>query len=331
MKRTMVFILTLITLCSTVTLTHAASKFSDVKAGDWFSGDVTKLAEIGGIAGYPDGTFKPAGTITRAEYTTIVARSLSIKAKEITGNHWSAGIMAAAEEAGLIKTGEFADVSAPITRYEMARMAVRALAYQKEAVPADYAEYASLIKDLNKSEAYKEDVNKVVALGIITGYPDKTFQGLKTLTRAEASAVVMRIIDKNARKVPMKPSTKGQIQLGETKPVTEFIANVDDLDKFNPNLKTVTLVTAESMGLTIEKNPGLGTMDMKCPDRTGVITAIKDNKTVMTFSGAYSPSRNATYYDTTRFPLDYKSIDYFGFFRMDGQPGMKLVVNPWKE
>ncbi len=329
MKKTMFLILALITLGSVLILTHATGRFSDVKSGDWFSGDVARLTEIGGIAGYPDGTFKPTGTITRAEYTSIVARSLSIKAKDISGNHWSAGIMASAEDAGLVKAGEFADVTLPITRYEMARMAVRALEHQKEAIPGDYADYAFLITDLSKSEAYKEDVNKVVAMGIITGYPDKTFQGLKTLTRAEASAVVMRIIDKNARKAPLKPSTKGQIQLGETKPVTEFINNVTDLNKFNPNLKTVTLVTAESMGLTYVTN--LGIVDLKAPGRTGVITAIKEGKTVAAFSGLYSPSQNATYYDTTRFSVDYKTIDYFGFFLGRETTGMKFVENPWKE
>ncbi len=330
MKRLLFLVLGVITLWGSVALTHAAGKFSDVRAGDWFHGDVSRLSESGSIAGYPDGTFKPAGTITRAEYTSIVARSLSIKAKDISGYHWSAGIMAAAEEAGLVKAGEFADVTIPITRYEMARMAVRALEHQKEAIPGDYADYAFLITDLSKSEAYKEDVNKVVAMGIITGYPDKTFQGLKTLTRAEASAVVLRIIDKNARKALLKPSTKGQIQLGETKPVTEFINNVTDLNKFNPNLKTVTLVTAEAMGLIIEKTPFDETMQLKAPGRTGVITVIKDGKTVSTFSGLYSPSKNITLYDTTRFPVDYKTIDYFGFFQSTSG-GVNLVANPWKE
>lgn len=329
MKRLLFLVLVVITLWGTVALAHAAGKFTDVRTGDWFHGDVTRLSEQGSIAGYPDGTFRPGGTITRAEYTAIVARSLSIKAKEITGSHWSAGIMAAAEEAGLVKAREFPDVTIPITRYEMARMAVRALNYQKEAIPADYTEYASLIKDLAKSEAYKEDVNKVVAMGIITGYPDKTFQGLKTLTRAEASAVVMRIIDKNARKVPIKPSTTGQVQLGETKPVKEFIANVEDLDKFNPNLKTVTLVTAESMGLKREVKSGSDFII--APGRTGVITVIKDGKTLTAFSGAFAPSGNFTFYATDRLPVDFKTIDYFGFFLGRETTEMKFVENPWKE
>ncbi len=310
---------------------NTLAKFKDVKAGEWYMDSVSKLVELGGIKGYEDGTFRPTGTITRAEYTSIVAGSLGLKPVEGVTGHWSAGIMAAATQAGLVQAGEFADVTKPITRNEMARMVVRAVMYQKEAVPTDYLDYAALVADLASTGTFKDDVTKVVAMGIISGYPDKTFQGARTLSRAEASAVVIRILDKDARKVPNKPSVAGTIQLGETKPVTEFVNNVTELNKFNPNLKTVTLVTAESLGLKVEKTPGTDTMTIRAPGRTGVMTAIKDGKTVTAFSGAYMPGLNGTLYDTSRFPVDYKTIDYFGFFRMDDQPGMKLVINPWKE
>lgn len=305
------------------------TKFGDVKSGEWYVDSVSKLVGLGGIAGYDDGTFRPSGTITRAEYTSIVARSLGLKPVEGLSGHWSAGIMAAATEAGLVKSGEFNDVTSPITRNEMARMAVRAVEYQKEAVPEDYGDYAPLMTDINASAAFKEDVTKVVAMGIISGYPDKTFQGTRTLSRAEASAVVIRILDKDARKVPAKPSAVGTIKLGETKPATEFISNLPDLAKFNPNLKTVTLVTPESLGLTAVNTGGI--VDLQRPGHTGVIVAIKDGKSLTSFSGLYSATKNITYYVTTYFPVDYKTIDYFGFYRSDGKPDVQLVANPWKE
>lgn len=329
MKR-MLLISALLTLSATLIFADTPH-FTDVKAGDWFSDTVTKLTARGGITGYDDGSFKPGGTITRAEYTAIVARSLGIKAKEGASGHWAAGLMIASQEAGLVKAGEFPELDKAITRNEMARMAVRALGYRNEAVPSDYRDYEPLIGDLAAAGAYKDDVAKVVAMGIITGYPDKTFQGSKTLTRAEASAVVMRVLDQEARKVPMKPSAVGTIQLGETKPVTEFISNVSELSKFNPNLKTVTLVTAESLELTIDKNPGLGTMQLKRPGHTGVIVAIKDGKSLASFSGAYSATLGLTWYSVERFPVDYKTIDFFGFYRSDGKSDVSLVANPWKE
>lgn len=212
-KTALMFVLTM--LCGVCFSSHAASSFSDVKAGDWFSADVATLSSLGGITGYPDGTFRPNGPITRGEYTSIVARSLGLKPKDGVTGHWSAGIMAAAEEAGLVKAGEYADAAAPITRYEMAQMAVRALEYRKEAIPADYAEYGSLIADGDGSAAYGDDIVKTVSTGILSGYTDRTFQGLRTPTRAEAASVAVRISDKTARSIPSKPSPLGEISPNE--------------------------------------------------------------------------------------------------------------------
>ena len=51
--------------------------FSDVSAGDWFYPYVVTCVQYGWIGGYPDGTFRPNNTITRAEVTTIVNNMLA--------------------------------------------------------------------------------------------------------------------------------------------------------------------------------------------------------------------------------------------------------------
>lgn len=51
--------------------------FSDMQ-GHWAAGAVGSLAELGIVAGYPDGTFKPEDEITRAEVTAILARALKL-------------------------------------------------------------------------------------------------------------------------------------------------------------------------------------------------------------------------------------------------------------
>lgn len=56
--------------------------FSDVGTGDWFYAQVVGSAKYGWISGYPDGTFRPNNTITRAEVTTIVNRMLGRVADE---------------------------------------------------------------------------------------------------------------------------------------------------------------------------------------------------------------------------------------------------------
>ena len=51
-----------------------SNEYSDVKAGDWFNNAVSTLSNAGIISGYEDGTFRPNGYITRAEFATIAAR-----------------------------------------------------------------------------------------------------------------------------------------------------------------------------------------------------------------------------------------------------------------
>jgi len=48
--------------------------FSDVSEGKWFYTAVSAMAEMGVINGYPDGTFKPNGQITRAEFAAIASK-----------------------------------------------------------------------------------------------------------------------------------------------------------------------------------------------------------------------------------------------------------------
>ena len=50
--------------------------FSDVHEDEWFYDIVVGSIQYGWINGYPDGTFRPYSTITRAEVTTIVNRML---------------------------------------------------------------------------------------------------------------------------------------------------------------------------------------------------------------------------------------------------------------
>lgn len=51
----------------------------------------------------------------------------------------------------------------------------------------------------SKGVKYKEQFNKVLGLGIMSGYPDKTLRPQGNATRAEASSMVARMIDPSAR------------------------------------------------------------------------------------------------------------------------------------
>lgn len=179
---------------------YTVNKFKDVKVSDWFIETVSKLVGRGGIDGYPDGTFRPNNTITRAEFTKILVSTLGHENLPKTGSHWASGYITKAEEIKLIGKGELKEIDKPITRNEMAKMAANALDYLGESHDKNRDIFKSEIKDFNKiPKAYQDYVLKAYSKGIITGYPDGTFKGDRGLTRAEASAVIIRIIDKDER------------------------------------------------------------------------------------------------------------------------------------
>lgn len=189
------------------------NKFNDIKGSEWFINQVSKLVGIGGIDGYPDGTFKPNNTINRGEFTKILVSIFGHKNLPKTTSHWASGYISKAEELGLIDKDEFKDADKVITRNEMAKMAANSLNLLGEKHITDREDYKELIKDYNNvSEKYKDFVLKVYAKGIITGFPDGTFGGEKGLTRAEASSVIIRVIDETERKVPPKPSKKEYVR-----------------------------------------------------------------------------------------------------------------------
>ncbi len=64
------------TLAMSAAATAAVSCFTDVDPGDWFFSYVCEAADAGIVTGYPDGTFDPEGTITRAEAAVIATRHL---------------------------------------------------------------------------------------------------------------------------------------------------------------------------------------------------------------------------------------------------------------
>jgi uncharacterized repeat protein (TIGR01451 family) len=48
--------------------------YPDVQIEDWFNNAISVMNDMGTIYGYPDGTFKPNGNITRAELAALIAR-----------------------------------------------------------------------------------------------------------------------------------------------------------------------------------------------------------------------------------------------------------------
>jgi len=109
--------------------------FVDVREDYWIRDKISEVAILGLVKGYPDGTFRPEGTITRAELTALLVRA---------------------------KVGEPPQPT------------------------------SSIFVDLPLTHWAARYIIKGAALGIITGYPDKTFKPSKSINRVEGVSVIAR-------------------------------------------------------------------------------------------------------------------------------------------
>lgn len=209
-KKILVLLMLIVVISANIVFgDNMRNQFKDIKESDWFVNTVSKLIGIGGINGYPDGTFRPNNKITKAEFTTLLVSTLGHEDLSKTGTHWASGYIDKAEDIGLIDNNELRNIDSTISRNEMAKMCANALDYIGEKHDTNRNIYKSQIKDFNKiPNKYQDYVLKAYAKGIISGYPDGTFRGNNGLTRAEASSVVIRVIDKSERVLPEKPSTE---------------------------------------------------------------------------------------------------------------------------
>lgn len=148
------------------------------------------------VQGYPDGTVKPAGNITRAETAAILFRLMddasrktyySTKSgfRDVASGSWYNTYVATLNNAGVItdsSNGYFRPNEA-ITRAELAAM----LAKFSETTGA-----ANYFNDVSAKYWAANAIAICAKLGWITGYPDGTFRPNKNVTRAELMAMINR-------------------------------------------------------------------------------------------------------------------------------------------
>lgn len=146
MKKLLALVLALVMTLSLCTISNAA--FTDAKDVDAsYEEAVAVLNGMGVFKGYEDGSFKPEGSITRAEVAAIVYRLYTgdVKDKQaglyagygkfndMAGAAWATGYIGFCANAGFVKgygDGKFGP-SDPVTGYQALAMILRAVGYGK--------------------------------------------------------------------------------------------------------------------------------------------------------------------------------------------------------
>lgn len=167
---------------------------NDIK-GHWAQAQIEKLVAAGAISGYPDSTFKPDQSISRAEFATVLVKAFKLEAKNgkifaDTAEHWAQDAIATVEALGIASgySEQYFGADDPITREQMAVMISKAA----KLTPVESGKIFSDQEQI--SEWARDAVNRASGHQIISGYPDNSFQPKADASRAQAVTVIARAL-----------------------------------------------------------------------------------------------------------------------------------------
>lgn len=172
----------------------ANQSFSDISK-HWAKDSIASIAALGYLKGYPDGTYRPDNTMTRAEFTTVLIASLGAEHNDtITSNfndttkHWAKTQINEAVRRGILKPWEYPNGLKPdgaIKRSEVAAMLVRAKGLNLTTAKVSFKDDATV-----QQSDYRDYIKTACAEKLMSGYPDGEFKPFDSMTRAQVATVL---------------------------------------------------------------------------------------------------------------------------------------------
>ena len=241
-------------LSSAPALAAEAPSFSDVPEDYWAWESIERAAREGVVQGTGGGLFSPERPLSAAEFTAMLLRGLRLKASttaEEPEGQWYGPYTAAADALGLYEGTSTAERSGgegdydrvlragmdwDIPRYDMAVMLYRAAGAEEAGLPFTEADFqtardwageegAAAVGDWEDiPERYRESAAFCFCHGLLAGVDSRgTFDGGGTVTRAQAAAILCRLLDLEEEPGPEEAGSLEHV-LANGQPMTE--ANV---------------------------------------------------------------------------------------------------------
>ena len=175
--------------------TYKSGQFTDVKTGDWFIGSVADAFEYGLMQGNSATIFNPKGNITIAEAIATAARVHNIynggTGEFMQSGTWYQTYVDYAAEKGIITAGTFSNYNKAATRAEMAYI------FSHSIPQSEFAAINTInsLPDVNSGTKYYSEIIMLYKAGVLTGGDSQgTFNPNNNITRAEAAAIISRVI-----------------------------------------------------------------------------------------------------------------------------------------
>ena len=181
---------------------------SDI-TGHWAEGQIKDFINKGYLNGYPDGTFKPQASITRAEFVKTLNKAFGLTAKsgkvfDDTVWHWAKDDIDIAVTNGVCQgtSDTTFEPNAPITREQAAKM----IANYKKILDTHHDKINGYNDGSQTASWAINEVEAILEAGYMNGYSDtNTFKPKNNITRAEAVVTLGRVIANPNPVIPEPP------------------------------------------------------------------------------------------------------------------------------
>ena len=186
-------------LVSLVTLSAkqlvSAASFKDVTN---YKEEIEFLTESGIIRGYPDGTYKPAKTISRVQAVIVIMRDLGIPEgltppdpnfKDMKPGDTGYLEVARAVQLGIISGSDYQKFApqGELTRAQMTKILTKAYGFS--------GLYPKTFSDVPTDSWAVPYINSMAAVNVTIGYPDGTFKPNLAISRAHFAVFMSRILN----------------------------------------------------------------------------------------------------------------------------------------
>ncbi len=199
----------LLVFCMLYTFSSPANAFyTDMDESHWCYQSIKFLTEIGVLVGYPDGTYKPDIPVSRAEFASMVIKSLGqenttvsqpIDYADIEPDFWGYNIIQKAVYFDLIPNGRGTDFRPydPVTRAEATTIAVNAITTSQiseqraqNLVSKSYEDYTQLPAWFLVSAAKAE----LLDLNVVAPGHEGKLEPNRPMNRAEVAALLYKMM-----------------------------------------------------------------------------------------------------------------------------------------
>ena len=186
--------------CSPLSL--AQTTFSDVSSNYWAAQFIQQLSQLGVIAGFPDGSFRPEEAVTRAQFAAMVNKAFqktqqrqAINFTDVPSNYWASSAIEQAYAIGFLSgyPGNRFEPNQAIPREQVLVSLANGLEYSPSGNAESTLQY---FNDASNIASYaRSPIAAATQKQIVVNYPNVKFLNpTATATRAQVAAFIYQAL-----------------------------------------------------------------------------------------------------------------------------------------